>query len=305
MKEKIKFYWEVLRQTIKSYMDSNVFIESAGLAYSAIFSIPGLLIMIIWLAGIFFGEEVMRGEINSQISSVLGTDAARSVQNIIERAMIDKENFWMKTVGVIALVFGGTTLFFMLQKSLNNLWEIEPKPKQAMVKYILDRANSLGLILIIGLLMAITMVLSTIISAMNNFITHQLGMETYSLFQTINFGVGFLLVMAIFMIIFKVLPDVDIQWKAVYSGAFLTAILFTAGKYLLNIYFLQFEPTSVYGTAGSIVLIMMWINYSFLIVLFGAEFTKVYAIKKRLQFKPSAHASWQVGSSLSIENSNE
>ncbi|PVX50852.1 membrane protein [Balneicella halophila] len=293
MKKKLAFHWNVLKKTVESYTDSNVFIQSAGLAYSAIFSIPGLLIMIIWLAGIFFGEQVVRGEIIRQIQDVLGADAAESIQNIIQKAMIEKDNFWMKAIGVLALIFGGTTLFFMLQKCLNSLWGIEPKPKQAILKYVLDRANSLGLILMIGLLMVITMVLSTIVTALNHIITQEFGLETYKLFQLVNFGVGFVLIMIIFGVIFKVLPDVKIQWKAVYAGAFLTAILFTIGKYLLTIYFAEFDPTSVYGTAGTIVLIMMWINYSFLIILFGAEYTKVYAILKGYRFVPAEFATWE------------
>ncbi|MGI9526393.1 MAG: YihY/virulence factor BrkB family protein [Weeksellaceae bacterium] len=293
MKEKLKFYWDIFKKTFKSYTDSNVFIESAGLAYSALFSIPGLLIIIIWLAGIFFGEKIVRGEISNQIEMALDRDAARSIQKIIGKAMIDQDGIVMKTVGVIALVFGATTLFFMLQKSLNNLWGIEPKPKQAIRKYLMDRVNSLFVILIIGLLMAASMILSTILSSLNEYIVAHFGTETYLVAQIINFGVGFFLVTAVFAIIFKILPDVVIPWNAVYTGSIVTAILFTLGKFLLGYYFENFKPASAYGAAGTIVLIMMWINYSFLIIFFGAEFTKIHAIEKGYKFKPSDHATWK------------
>lgn len=293
MKEKALFYWDVFKRTFKAYNNSNVFIEAAGLAYSAIFSIPGLLIIIIWLLGAFFGEEVVRGEISRQVEIALDRKAAKSIEDIVEGAMIDKRNFWMKAIGVLALIFGATTMFFMLQKALNNLWGINPKPKQALMKYLTDRANSLGLIIVIGFLMTITMVTSSIVSVLNHYITQQFGLETYALAQIINFVVGFFVVMGIFAVIFKILPDVEIPWKAVYTGAFVTAILFTLGKFLLSYYFAEFEPTSAYGTAGTLVLIMMWINYSFLIIFFGAEFTKINALKKGFRFSPSSHAEWK------------
>ncbi|MXV37971.1 YihY family inner membrane protein [Flavobacteriaceae bacterium Ap0902] len=293
MKDTFKFYLEVFKKTFKSYTDSNVFIESAGLAYSALFSIPGLLIIIIWSAGAFFGEKVVRGEISNQIEMALDRDAARSIQKIIEKAMIDQDGILMKTVGVMTLIFGATTLFFMLQKSLNNLWGIETQPNQAIKKYVMDRINSLVVILIIGLLMVVSMILSTVLSSLNEFITTEFGAETYQMAQIINLGVGFLLVAAIFAIIFKILPDVEIPWKAVYTGALVTAVLFTLGKFLLGYYFENFEPASAYGAAGTVVLIMIWINYSFLIIFFGAEFTKIHAMEKGYKFKPSDHAVWK------------
>ncbi len=292
MVQNIKFFWEALKETFSEWNSSSASKDSASLAYYAIFSIPGLLIIIIWVAGYFFGEEAIRGQISSQISEFMGTEASKSVENMIAGALIDKKNFIMKAVGVGSLVFGSTTLFFQLQQSLNSLWDVESAPKKALVKFLLDRANSLGMILILGFLLMITMVLSSLISVFNNIITKYFGFETYMLVELVNFGVGFGFIMLLFAMMFKVLPDVQISWKPVWRGAFLTAVLFTLGKFLLSLYFGKANPTSAFGTAGTVILIMMWINYSCMLVFFGAEFTKVYAYKRGFKIIPSKHAKW-------------
>ena len=290
--KKLSFFWDTLKETFKQWTDSDATRASASLAYYAIFSIPGLLIIIIWIAGNFFGEDAIRGEITNQFGNMMGSDVAKSIEELIASGLIDKQNVFMKIVGVFSLVFGATTIFFQLQKSLNDLWDVQAAPKKAIVKFLLDRANSLGMILVIGFLLMITMVLSSAISLLNNFITFQLGMETYILMEIVNYAVGFILVVLVFAFMFKVLPDVEISWKSVWVGAFLTAVLFTIGKMLLSLYFGELKPTSAFGKAGTIILIMMWINYSCMLIFFGAEFTKVYAIKKGYKIVPSRHAKW-------------
>lgn len=290
--KKLKFFWETLKETFTEWNNSSATKDSASLAYYAIFSIPGLLIIIIWIAGNFFGQEAIQGQISSQINSMMGEDAAKSVEGIIAGALIDKHNIFMKTVGVFALVFGATTVFFQLQKALNDIWDVESAPKKAVIKFLLDRANSLGMILVIGFLLMITMILSSAISLLNNYITSRLGLETYVLMEVVNFSVGFILVILVFAFMFKVLPDAEISWRAVWSGAFLTAILFTIGKFLLSLYFSELKPTSAFGTAGTVVLIMIWINYSCMLIFFGAEFTKIYSQRKGYKIVPSRHAKW-------------
>ncbi|MDQ0592814.1 membrane protein [Chryseobacterium ginsenosidimutans] len=288
----INFFWETLKEAFKEWNNSTASNDSASLAYYAIFSIPGLLIIIIWIAGYFFGEEAIRGEISNQISGIMGQDVAKSIQDMIAGALIDKENIFMKAVGIGSLIFGSTTLFFQLQHSLNTLWDVKAAPKKAFVKFLLDRANSLGMILMIGFLLMITMVLSSLISVLNNWITAYFGLETYILVQLVNFSIGFLIVMFLFALIFKVLPDVKVSWKPIWKGAFLTAVLFTLGKFLLSLYFGTAKPTSAFGAAGTVILIMMWINYSCMLIFFGAEYTKVYAYRKGYTIVPSKHAKW-------------
>lgn len=290
--KKLVFFWETLKEAFAEWNSSTATRDSASLAYYAIFSIPGLLVIIIWIAGNFFGQEAIQGEISNQINDLMGEETAKSIEEMIASALIDKQNIFMKIVGVFSLVFGATTIFFQLQKSLNSLWDVEAAPKKALVKFFLDRANSLGMILVIGFLLMITMLLSTVISLFNNFITTQLGLETYIFMEVVNYVIGFLIVVLVFAFMFKVLPDVQISWKSVWTGAILTAVLFTLGKFLLSLYFAEFKPTSAFGKAGTIILIMMWINYSCMLIFFGAEFTKIYSLKRGYKIIPSTHAKW-------------
>lgn len=289
---KIAFFWKTLKETFTEWNNSPASKDAASLAYYAIFSIPGLLIIIIWIAGNFFGEEAIRGEISHQINNLMGNDVAKSIEEMVASAWTDKKNTLMKVVGLFSLIFGATTIFFQLQKSLNTLWDVEAAPKKAIVKFLMDRANSLGMILVIGFLLMTTMVLSSLISLFNNLITAHFGLETYILMELVNYVTGFAFVVLVFAFMFKVLPDVEITWKSVWAGAILTAVLFTLGKFLLSLYFTEFKPTSSFGKAGTIILIMMWINYSCLLIFFGAEFTKVYSRNKGFKILPSRHAKW-------------
>lgn len=289
---KLKEFWDIAVTTFKDWSARDVGTDAASLAYSAIFSMPGLLIIVIWFAGIFFGEEAVRGEITSFLGSMMGHDVGKSVEEMVVSGMIDKKNVVMKAVGVASLVFGATTLFFQLQKSLNKLWDVVAAPKRAWEKYILDRANSLGMILIIAFLLLITLLISAFIGLANNWVIHKFGIETLAFMNIINAVIGFLVTMLLFAAIFKILPDVELEWKSVWIGAAVTSALFTVGKFLLTYYFDTFKPTSSFGTAGTIILLMLWINYTCQIIFFGAEFTKVYAKKKGHKLIPSKHAKW-------------
>lgn len=284
--------WQIIKTTFKDWSARNVNVDAASLAYNAIFSIPGLLIIIIWIAGNFFGEEAVRGEITRYVGSIMGHDVGKSLEDMVVSGMVDKKNVWMKTFGVLTLIFGSTTLFFQLQKSLNKLWDVEATPKKAWQKYILDRANSFGMILIIAFLLLVTLLLSSFLGLASNWIVRYFGLEAAIFAQIINILIGFVFTALLFAFMFKVLPDVEISWKSVWMGAFVTAALFTIGKFLLTFYFNTFKPTSTFGAAGTIILVMLWVNYTCQLIFLGAEFTKVYSKAKGYSIKPSRHAKW-------------
>ena len=287
-----KFIWELLKESFIRWNNSAASKDAASTAYNAIFSLPGLLIIIVWVSGAFFGDEAIRGEINRQVGAVLGKDVGESVQGMVGSAVVHKDNVFMKIIGVAGLIFGATNLFFQMQSSLNALWDVQAAPKKAFQKYILDRANSLGMILIIAFLLLISLALTSLIGLANEFITRHFGIETYIAMNFINFVLGFIVAMILFAFMFKVLPDVEISWRSVWMGAFVTAVLFSIGKFLLGIYFDLAKPTSVFGAAGTVLLLMLWINYTCQIIFFGAEFTKVYADKMGHIINPSKHAKW-------------
>ncbi|MEX2594657.1 MAG: YihY/virulence factor BrkB family protein [Anditalea sp.] len=293
---KFKEIKNLLVETAKRWMAADPFRESAVISYYTIFAIPGLMIIIIWAAGLFFGEEAVRGEISNQISEMIGSGTAESVEQISKEASVEGDSHWfMKIIGILALVFGATTLFFQLQKSLNYLWDVEADPDNNFTKLLLDRASSLGLILVIAFLLLISLVISSIITVASGFISEYFGDEVAVLVKVLDFVLSIAIISLLFGVMYKVLPDVEIQWKSVWVGAIVTAVLFTLGKELLGLYFRFADPTSSFGAAGTIILLILWVNYSCLILFFGAEFTQVYAKKFGHPLQPSSHAKWRAG----------
>lgn len=294
-KIKFKHVPKILGETAKKWMAADPFRLSATISYYAIFSIPGLLIIIIWAAGFFFGEELVRGEVNAQIAEMMGREAADGVEEIVQESSVEDSAWFMKIIGIGTLLIGSTTLFFQLQKSLNYLWGVEADPDNNLKKLLLDRASSLGLILVIAFLLLISLLLSSIISGFSNFITSNLGDEMYILIEVVNFVLSVGIVALLFAMMFKFLPDVEIRWRSVWIGAIVTSLLFSIGKTVLGLYFGVADPGSSFGAAGTIILIMLWVNYTCLILFFGAEFTKVFAQYYGHPFKPSKHAKWRPG----------
>lgn len=292
---KLKDIKNLTVETAKRWMAADPFRQSATISYYAIFSIPGLLIIIIWAAGFFFGEEAVRGEINNQIAGMMGGDAAESVEEIVQESALEGSDSFMKIVGIAALVIGATTLFFQLQKSLNFFWNVEAAPENNIKKLLMDRASSLGLILVIAFLLLISLILSSLISGISGYLTRNFGEEMTMMVQIVDFVLSLGIITLLFGVMFKVLPDVQIQWKSVWVGAVVTAVLFGIGKTLLGLYFGIANPTSSFGAAGTIILIMLWVNYSCLILFFGAEFTQIYAQNYGHPIEPSKHAKWRSG----------
>lgn len=295
----------MLVKTGKQWADSDPWRQSAIIAYYAIFSIPGLLMIIIWTAGIFFGPEAIRGEISSQAEQFMGAEAAKGVEQLLVNAELDKSSAMMKIIGVATLIFGATTLFFQLQKTLNYIWDVEADPDNGIKKLLLDRASSLGLILVIAFLMLITLVLSAVISIVGNWIEANFGDYLLYAVQALNFVVSMGVVALLFALMFKFLPDVEISWQSVWIGSLVTAVLFTIGKTLLGLYFGYADPSSSFGAAGTVILVMLWVNYTCLILFFGAEFTQVHARKYNHKIRPSKHAKWSAEYILSERREQE
>lgn len=283
---------KLLKNTFTEWSGSQAMRDSAGIAYFAIFSIPGLLIIVTWVAGIFFGDEAVGGQIQDTLSSFMGADIAESIQKMVASAVTDNSNIIMKIVGIGSLIFGATTLFFQMQTTLNKLWEVEASPKKALQRYLVDRANSLGMIIVIGFLLLTSLILSSIIGVANQWFSRFFGLETFMFMRLIYGLISFGVIWLLFAIMFKILPDVQITWSSVWAGAFVTAILFNLGKIILSYYFEMSNPASLFGAAGSVILLMVWINYSCQLIFFGAEFTRVYAREMGHNIQPSKHAKW-------------
>lgn len=288
--------FSLLKATSKEWLDDDPFRQSAVIAYYSIFSLPALLIILIWIAGAAFGQEAVQGQISSQIGDMLGEDTGKTVETMIKNAQEQESNLIMKIVGIGTLLFGSTTVFFQLQKSLNYIWEVEQKPDSDFKKLLIDRASSLGLIIIIGFLLLISLVASALITSLSDWIKSNFPGYILYLAEGINLILSLGIATLLFAIMYKVLPDVEIKWSMVWKGAFVTAILFVIGKFLLGLYFGMASPGSTYGAAGSIILILLWVNYTCLILFFGAEFTQVYARRKGNRLIPTKVAQWRPNS---------
>ena len=266
------------------------FASSAVLAYYAIFSLPGLLVIIINVAGYFFGKQAVTNQVTGQVQGVTGRETAAFIQNVIANAGETGGSLLSSILGIATMLFGATGVFYHVQQIFNKIWEVKlkPLPKQKILKVVKDRLFSFGLILVIGFLLLISLVLSAALSALSSWVAEHLSPELLVIFRVLDFLVSIAIITFLFAAMYRYLPDAEITWKDVWPGALLTTVLFVIAKYLLGLYFGRSDPASTYGAAGSVILLMLWVSYSGLILLYGAEFTRVYANRSgRRKVKPS------------------
>lgn len=290
---KDSFRWKdlfsLLKTTYNEWNDDDPWRMSATMSYYAIFSLPGLLMIVITVAGWAFGDEAVQGELAEQISEMIGPEAAENVEAMISNVHETENSTWGAIIGIATIIFGATGFFYQLQKSLNQVWDVEVK-QEGIKRLLLDRVMSFSVILIIGFLLLISLVLTTALSALSDFILQYLPSYLYYFFYVVEFIISYGLITLLFGMIYKILPDVNIQWRTVWVGAAVTAVLFVIGKFGMGIYFGNTDPGSAYGAAGSLILILLWVSYSCLILFFGAEFTQVYARRYGYRIKPADYA---------------
>lgn len=280
--------WAITKNTAKDWVKADPFRQSAVVAYYAVFSIPALLVIIIAVAGLVFGQEAVQGQISDQIKSALGNETAESIESIIAKVSEKKTSIIATIIGFITLIVGSTGVFAELQTSLNQIWEVKVVAKKKWLKTIKSRLFSLGLILSLGFLMLISLLLTTGLEALNEMIKANLPDFMPFVLKAVNFILSFVVITVLFALIFKILPDAKIRFRDVWIGAMVTSLLFVLGKFGLGIYFAKANPASAYGAAGSVVLIMLWVSYSCMILFFGAEFTKQYATFHGHEIQPTA-----------------
>jgi membrane protein len=274
---KLKHLGKLFKDSFEAWINIDPFRESAIIAYYAIFSIPGLLLLIVTIMGYFFGNETVNNDLIHEISKSMGASTAAQISQILEKANESKATLWGSIVGVIILLIGATGVFVELQKTLNVIWQVKTVAQKGILPILKARLFSFGLILAIAFLLTISLVISTAIAAMSNWIKVDTSPFMISVFSIINFSLSLAVISFLFALMFKVLPDAEIKWKQVWLGSLITGILFTIGKTALAYYFGKANPASVYGAAGSVILILLWVSYSSIIMFFGAVFTYVYA----------------------------
>ncbi|HLV39597.1 YihY/virulence factor BrkB family protein [Xanthomarina sp.] len=276
-KFKIKDLPSLMVETYKAWDASNPFRLSAVVAYYAVLSMPGLLVIIINLVGSVWGADIVQGRLTDEISRALGSDAAESIQTMmLETQSADKSTI-STILGIATLIFGATGVFYHLQLSLNQIWKVNSENTMSFGRMLISRARSFAFILAIGFLLLISFLVTTAISVLNEYIQSLMPELIVYIAFVLDFLVSVGVITVLFAMIFKFLPDAKIRWKTVWIGAMITSVLFVLGKFLLGLYFGKADPGSTYGAAGTIVLILLWVSYSCLILFFGAQFTWVYA----------------------------
>ncbi len=269
--------WGVLKETGIQWNASGPWRQSAILSYYAIFSLPALMLIVIVMAGTLFGEEAVSKELSVQIADTIGQEAALAVESMVANAAETSSSTMTMLIGIGLLLFGATTIFYHLQLSLNRIWGVVPRPKQAFLKYLRDRLLSFGLVLVIGFLMLMSLILTSLIAILGGWLTEIWPGLMLPMIKLSNHLISLLVTTTLFALMFKILPDAIIRWRSVWVGALITALLFALGQFGLSTYFGYTNPASVYGAASSVILIMIWISYVALILLFGAEFTRQWA----------------------------
>lgn len=276
----LRKFLTVLKTATKEWWKRDPFKESAIIAYYAIFSLPGLLVVIVTVAGYFFGQEAVNGQIAGQISSIMGDETAHQIEEIIAYGSESKKSIWATIIGIITILIGATGVFVQFQKSLNTIWEVKVESKSGILYMLSSRLYSFGLILAIAFVLIVSLVISSVLMVFGAWVTKHFSESFLIIIQLMNYIVSLGILAALFALMFKIFPDAKIKWRYVWIGALLTAILFEIGKFALGLYFGKANPGSGYGAAGSLILIMLWVSYSTMIVFYGAEFTHIYSQMK-------------------------
>lgn len=263
---------------------------SASLAYYTIFSIGPMMIVIIYLADLFWGRQAVEGSIYEQVRDLVGDQAALQVQEIIKNASVSGSSTITAVVGFIALLVGATTVFSEIQDSINFIWRLKVKTKKGWLKMLLNRVLSFSLVIGLGFLLLVSLILNAIVEKFMDRLQELFPSTAVIFVYLANLVITLTIIWSLFAIIFKVLPDALIRWKDVAVGSFFTALLFMAGKFGITYYIGSSDIGSTYGTAGSLVILLLWVYYSSIILYFGAEFTKAYAMKYGEKIEPNDYA---------------
>jgi membrane protein len=242
------------------------------------------------LSGIFLGQDAAEGKIYGQLAAFVGANTASQLQEMIKNASLSGKSVTAAIIGIATLVIGATTVFAQIQDSINFIWGLKPKPKRGWLKFLKNRFLSFSVIIGLGFLLLVSLSISALIDGFSNSLQAYFPKVTVVIFYIINLLITLAITTLIFGAIFKVLPDAKIKWKDVLVGSVVTAILFMLGKFGISFYIGKSQVGSTYGAAGSLVILLLWVYYSAIILYFGAEFTKAFAMKYGSQIHPDQYA---------------
>ncbi|MFU2486833.1 YihY/virulence factor BrkB family protein [Thauera sp. WH-1] len=286
----IRYWFGVLSRTVRLWLDAQVFMHAAALAFFTLFSVAPVVIIAVTVVGLVLGESAAQGQIVEQLQAAIGAEAAAAVQTAVENSRIEQSGLLPTLAGIGAVLFGATTVFTQMQMSLNAIWGVAPRPTRSGVFiYLKTRLLSLAVVLGIGFVLLVSLTLSVLLRALVTFAQDWLPVPP-ALVLGLDWTVSLAVITLLFGTVFRVLPDVILLWRDVLLGAFVTALLFALGRALIALYLATTATASTYGAAGSLVMLLLWVNYSSLILLFGAAFTRAHVEARGRAVRPRATA---------------
>lgn len=281
----------MLKLFIKSFnnwFNDDPFTQGAAAAYYAIFSFPGLLIITMSVAAFAFDQQQVETQVVSKLSQMLGAETAQDLNEIAQETQRKDRDIWALVIGLLTLSFGATGLFAHLQRALNQIFEVEVKDSAGIWLFIKSRLISFGVVLMLGFLLLISLSMTAVINLLSEWVAAQFSPEFSIAILVVNILISFFLTVLLFALIYRILPDAQLAWRSAFMGGVVAAVFFKIGEQALTVYFELAEPQSSFGAAGSLVLLMLWVSYSCMILLLGAEFAKVHErVKHGKVVKPS------------------
>ena len=287
---KFLVFWDILKKAGAGFMSDRVLKLSASLAYYTVFSLGPMLIVIIFLTNIFFGREAIEGTIYESIKDLVGDAAAIQIQDIIKSAAISGHGVFAAVAGVITLIIGASSVFSEMQDSLNQIWGLKVRSNQGWGRMVISRLMSFSIVISLGFLLLVSLVINGLMEGFMDKLQQMFPQIAVVLIYGVNLLITMFIVSFLFAIIFRILPDAIISWKDVAWGAIFTGVLFMIGKIGITFYINKTNLGSSYGTSGSLVILLVWVYYSSVILYFGAEFTKAYAMKLGSEIRPRDYA---------------
>jgi membrane protein len=279
----------VLWRSVQRFFDDEAFQLAAALAYYSLLSMAPLLLIAVGLAGVFFADGRVHMELIEQMRSLVGNAGAELAQTVIDHTGSEKRSAWSLLVGGVLMFVGATTVFAQLQHALNRVWRVEAEPGNAIASFIKQRILSFAIVLAIGFLLMVSLVISAVLGALHAYLDVRL--EAAALFwQALDLAISFGLSCVLIALMFKYLPDRQIEWRDTWLGATITSVLFIVGKHVIGLYLGQTTIASSFGAAGSVVVFMIWVYYAALILLFGAEVTQAVADRRGTPTPPAEFA---------------
>ncbi len=269
--------YSIFKNAIIAFIDDNVISMCASLSFYTIFSLPPLLMIIIALLSVFFGKEAIEGQLVYEIQSVVGKQVAVQIQEIIKNLKLFNNNGIAAFIGSLVFLFGASGVFSEIQNSLNSIWKIKPQHKNGVVQYLQNRLLSFSMIGSLSFLMIVTLIVNLLLDLFNKRLEFLFKDTTVQIINLVNMGLVFVVIAFLFMLIFKTLPGKKLRWKYIMVAVLSTSVLFIIGKQLIGIYLGNSNLISIYGAAGTLIMLLIWVYYSAFILYFGAELAKAHA----------------------------